>query len=95
MLVVARLSSSNFHPFLKLLRACKSEKLENWDRLIPLHRSLKNYQYSTEGQKFHENLAPVLAIISGNYLAFSRKIITIILLVFTGAVPQTRQHQLW
>ena len=32
----------------------------------------KNYQYSTEGQKFHLNLAPVLVIISGNSLVFCR-----------------------
>ena len=31
---------------------------------------------STEGQKLHENLAPVLVIISGKSLVFSRKIIT-------------------
>ena len=30
----------------------------------------------TEGQKLHENLAPVLVIISGKSLVFSRKIIT-------------------
>ena len=36
----------------------------------------KNYQYSTEGQKLHENSAPVLVIISGHSLVFSRKIIT-------------------
>ena len=36
----------------------------------------KNYQCSAEGQKLHENSAPALAIISGNSLAFSRKIIT-------------------
>ena len=40
------------------------------------NRSLKNYQYSIEGQKFPENLAPVVAIISGNSLVFSRRIIT-------------------
>ena len=39
-------------------------------------RGLKNYQYSTEGQKFHENLAPVLVMISGNSLVFSWKLIT-------------------
>ena len=33
-------------------------------------RSLKNYQYSTEGQKLHENLAPVLVIISGKSLVY-------------------------
>ena len=40
------------------------------------YQSLKNYQYSTEGQKFHQNLAPVLVIILWNSLVFSRKIIT-------------------
>ena len=46
-------------------------------RNAPIIRSLKNYQYnSTEGQKLHENLAPVLVIISGKSLVFSRKIIT-------------------
>ena len=44
-------------------------------RNSPEIRSLKNYQYST-GQTFHENLAPVLVIISGNSLVFSRKVIT-------------------
>ena len=39
-------------------------------------RSLTNYQYSTEGQEFHENLAPVLAMLSVNLLICSRKIIT-------------------
>ena len=39
-------------------------------------RSLKNYQYSTEGQKVDENLAPVQVIISGHSLVFSKKIIT-------------------
>ena len=41
-----------------------------------LSRSLKNYQYSTEAQKFHDNLVPVLVMISRNSLVFSRKIIT-------------------
>ena len=36
-------------------------------------RRLKNYQYSTERQKRNQYLAPVLAIISGNSLVFSRK----------------------
>ena len=36
-----------------------------------------------EGQKRHQNLAPVLVIISGNSLVFSRKIIT-----STGAAPR-------
>ena len=39
-------------------------------------RSLKNCQYSTEGQKFHENSAQALVIITGNSLVFSRKSIT-------------------
>ena len=52
----------------------------------------KNYQCSTEGQKFNENLAPVLVIISRNSLVFSRKITTSIL-VFTGTAPPTRQQQ--
>ena len=43
---------------------------------LPLDRSCKNYQYSTEGQKCHQNLAPVLVISSGNSLAFPTKIIT-------------------
>ena len=51
-----------------------------WPAMVRLRdaksRSLKNYQHSTEGQKFNENLAPVLVIISGNSLVFSRKIIT-------------------
>ena len=36
----------------------------------------KNYQHSIEGQKLQENSAPVLVIISGNSLVFTRKIIT-------------------
>ena len=39
-------------------------------------RRLKNYQYSTERQKLHQNLAPVLVIILGKSLVFYRKIIT-------------------
>ena len=31
---------------------------------------------STEGQKLHENVAPVLVIISGKSLVLSRKVIT-------------------
>ena len=52
---------------------------------VALVQSLKNYQCSTEGQKLHQNLAPLLAITSGNFLAFSRKLFPV--LVFTGAVP--------
>ena len=32
-------------------------------------RSLKNDQYSAEGQSFHQDLAPALVIISGKSLA--------------------------
>ena len=39
-------------------------------------QSRKNYQYSTEGQKFHQTLAPLLVIILGKSLVFSRKILT-------------------
>ena len=56
-----------------------------------VYRSRNNYQYSTEGQKSHENSAPVLVIISGNSLVFSRKFLPV--LVFTGTAPPTRQHQ--
>ena len=38
-------------------------------------RDRKNYQYSTERQKCHQNLAPVLVILSGTSLSFSSKII--------------------
>ena len=41
-----------------------------------LPRNLKDHQYSIEGQKFHQTLAPVLVIISGTSLTFSRTIIT-------------------
>ena len=37
---------------------------------------LKKYQYSTEGQKFHHNLAPVLVMMSGESLEISRETIT-------------------
>ena len=56
------------------------------------NRSRKNYQYSAEGQKLHEKFAPVLVIISGKSLVFSRKIILPVL-VFAGTAPPTRQHQ--
>ena len=42
-------------------------ELESW--------SLKNYQYSTGGQTFHQNLAPVLVILLWNSPAFSRKLV--------------------
>ena len=38
-------------------------------------RSLKNYQCSIEGRKFHENLALVVVIISGNSLVSYKEII--------------------
>ena len=51
--------------------------LESPQSLRSLFRRLKNYQHnSTERQKGSQNLAPVLVIISGNSLVFSRKIIT-------------------
>ena len=43
-------------------------------RLSFTSRSLKKYQCSTEGQKRHQNSAPVLVIISGNSLVFSEPI---------------------
>ena len=60
----------------------------------PSSRSLKNYQYSTEVQKFHQILAPVPAIILWSSLVFSRKNILPVL-SFTGAAPPARQHQSW
>ena len=48
--------------------------------------SLKNYQYSTEGRNFHQNSAPVLVIISGNSLVFSRIFLPV--LIFTGTAPR-------
>ena len=49
-------------------------------------RSLKYYQYSIEGQKFHQNLAPVLVTILWNSLAFSKKLLPV--LIFTGTAPR-------
>ena len=46
----------------------------------------KNYQYSTEGQKFHQNFAPVVVIILWNSLVFSRKCFTST--DFTGTAPR-------
>ena len=46
----------------------------------------KNYQYSTDLQKFHGNLAPVLVVILWNSLVFSRKIITST--DFAGTAPR-------
>ena len=48
-------------------------------------RSRKKYQYSTEGQKRHQNLATALVIIWGKSLVFSRKTIT-----STGFLPVLR-----
>ena len=53
--------------------------------------SLKNYQCSTEGEKFHRYLAPVLVRISGNSLVLSRKVIAST--GFTRTAPPTRQRQ--
>ena len=51
--------------------------------------TLKFYQCSTEGQKYHQILAPVLVIISGHSLVFSRKITTSTASTgFTGAGPR-------
>ena len=55
------------------------------------YRSLKYYQYSTGGQKFHQNVAPVLVIILWNSLVFSRKIITST--DFYRYCAPTHQHQ--
>ena len=46
---------------------------------------------STEKQKRSQNLLPVLVIISGNSLVFSRKLLPVV--VLTGAAPLARQHQ--
>ena len=51
----------------------------------------KTTSTSTERQKRSQNLAPVLVIISGNSLVFSRKLLPV--LVFTGTAPPARQHQ--
>ena len=56
-------------------------------------RSLKDCQYSAEGQKFHQNLAPVLVRILWNSLVFSRKIITST--DFYRYCAPARQHQQW
>ena len=61
-------------------------------KIAAISRSLKNYQYSTAGQKFHEILAPLLVIFSGNPLVFSRKIITSSGF-YRHCPPPTRQHQ--
>ena len=60
-------------------------------RLVALFGDTKITSTSTERQKRSQNLAPVLVIISGNSLVFSRKIITST--GFTGAAPPARQHQ--
>ena len=48
-------------------------------------RNRKNYQHSTEGQKIDRNSAPVLVMILGKSLVFSRKSIT-----STGFLPVLR-----
>ena len=55
------------------------------------NRNLKNCQYSTEGLKIHQNLAPVLVIILGILWHCLGKLLPV--LVFTGADAPTRQHQ--
>ena len=49
-------------------------------------QSLKCYQYSTEGQKCHQNLAPVLVVTLLNSLVSSRKSLPV--QVFTGIAPR-------
>ena len=84
----AQVSVRSFHQIAKmrammlgLVRSSLSFQTWKWHRaghdiLILLNRTLKNYQCSTEGEKFHKNLAPVLVIISENSLVFFWKIIT-------------------
>ena len=60
-------------------------------RCLGLARSLKNYQYGTEGQKRHPTLESVLVIVSGNSLVFSRKSITST--GFCWCCAPTLQHQ--
>ena len=67
---------SNLHRFLPICFQNKSEQIREplSVDLFCKARSLKNYQYSTEAQKLHQNSAPVLAIISGNSLGCFRKL---------------------
>ena len=52
----------------------KRKNERNWRRDgEEMERKLKNYQHSTEGQKFHQKLAPALAIISGYSWVFLGK----------------------
>ena len=53
------------------LQSCKVVLLKSG-----LFRNLKDYQYSAEGQKLHQHLAPVLVITLWNSLVFSRKMTT-------------------
>ena len=55
------------------------------------NRSRKHYQYSTEGRKLHQNLAPVLVLILAILWYVLGKLLPV--LVFTGTAPTTRQHQ--
>ena len=54
--------------FVQALQCWKAASIQSF-------RSLKNDQYSTEGQISLKNLAPVLVMNSGNSLVFSRKIV--------------------
>ena len=65
--------------------------IANFLQFFATFRSLKNHQYSTEGQKFHANLAPVLVISAGNSLVFPGKLLPV--LAFTGIAPPTYQHR--
>ena len=71
-----------------LILALLSDSLRMWFDILG---DLKITSTGTEGQKRSKHLAPVLVIISGNSLVFSRKIITST--GFTGAAPPARQHQ--
>ena len=67
-----------------------SSEIENFKRATH-HRRVKITSASTERQKRSQNLAPVLVIISGNSLVFSRKIITST--GFYRCCAPARQHQ--
>ena len=89
LLNTSRSCSPPFQPVVccRLFSRCTSQNLPPASE----DRSLKNCQYGTEGQKFHQDLAPVLAMTSGNSLAFSRKTITST--DFYRCCAPTRQHQ--
>ena len=54
-------------------------------------KKITNTSTERQKKKRSQNLAPVLVIISGNSLVFSRKVLPV--LGFTGASPLARQHQ--